>query len=217
MIAAPLHLMAVCLAWSCPKQPVGLSSFGDVVRLQATPAGHLLVQADANGTPIWLVVDTGATGSYLTRQAATRLKLKVMSEGKDVIVADGRRASSLYHFLPRLTIGRCTSYRLSIGAADLDLVGRVAADLGIVVDGVLGADILRRFNAVIDYHDRTMRLDPIWADHLTAMQGDWAATAFEDDGNPLDYLKRDNFRGIRLKVRGDLMTLDLGAVNLSSL
>jgi uncharacterized protein (TIGR03067 family) len=209
-------IAVVALACGAPRAVNCLPPFGDVIPLRVTAKGHLLVPAHANRTLVWLLLDTGATGTCLTTQAAERLKLKPAGEGGAVHVGDGGRLASRYYSLPQLALGRCADHRLLIEAADLKLVARCAADLGITVDGVLGAELLKRFNGVIDYGRRTLSLSPVWAGDLTAMQGEWVATGLEDDGQPL-WPKRGDLRGVRLVVHGDRMTLDLKAIGMPRL
>lgn len=207
-----LSIMAlVVLIASARTEPtrVNATAFSSMVPIRFTTKGHPVIGGQAGNVPVWLLLDTGATGSCLTLPAAKRLGLKGQNVWSPVGVADGRKVEGQYYLLPHLAFGRMVYHRLLIQAADLKLVSDLAPDLGVTLDGVLGGDVLRRGGAVIDYSRGEVRLTPDWAADLMLMQGVWAAVGFENDGRPIKQSTRDNFRKVRLVISGDHMRLNM--------
>jgi len=115
----------------------------------------ILVRASADGKPVLLVLDTGASRTILARELVrtgpTRLAPSSFS-------TDG----------PGLRVlGRYTEATLALGGRTWKNRGVVAMNMAEVsrafgrrIDGLLGQDLLREFGRVtIDFHARTLRLE----------------------------------------------------------
>ena len=162
---------AFLVAWGLPARVlvlaallVGFAPLGtvsaracDVRRLVWVPvrlqAGHPLVRARLDGRVAWFVLDTGADRTLLTPAAVRRLGLRLDPwVGTTTIGIGGteRHANAVARSLTlagvALRQARVTGgLSLSVGAIPGAGVG------GMVVDGVLGRDLLARFDLALDF------------------------------------------------------------------
>jgi hypothetical protein len=100
------------------------------------------------------IVDTGASGSALSADAAARFGISTTGTRMRTLGASGavraRQAS-----VRSLSIGGLALGRLSVAVIDLAPIEKA---LSRRIDGVLGTDVLRRFVVTIDYRGRTIAL-----------------------------------------------------------
>ena len=129
-----------------------------VIPLAVTGAGHLTVKGSANGHPVRFVVDTACPVTII--DSATYPKLT----GADPAAVGhtfypktlAYRAASTGS-VADLRIGGKPLGRVPVGVTALDTVlGRSQPD----AEGILGSDLLLRYNAVIDLKSGTLVLNP---------------------------------------------------------
>jgi len=122
--------------------------------------GHLEAVAIVNGTTITLIVDTGASGTVLDLEYSREL-------GFPLVVQDmqgggvGNAKIDIYHLdVEDLIIGDFQINHPQIYAIDLSHARENLRQHGIESDvhGILGADILDHYQAVIDYSTKTLFL-----------------------------------------------------------
>lgn len=121
---------------------------------------HLTVEMRVNGVPGRFILDTGAGRTVIDRAAQPRF-----DEGRAVVaggVATGAGGSGLaIAALPgsRLRIGAYRDDAFTVHFLSLDHVNAAFSQRGEApVDGVIGADVLVRGGAVIDYPDMRLYL-----------------------------------------------------------
>jgi hypothetical protein len=123
-----------------------------LVRFSREKSGHIAVVARLSGKPAKLIVDTGAGGTCIDVGALEQYKLKLS--------AKSRKGGGVGSVAMKMTT--VDSHDLSIGQVDLHEFKLLALDLSHVIAGlakakvegivgVLGADVLHRRQAVIDY------------------------------------------------------------------
>lgn len=129
------------------------------VSLKRTVTLHYKVQAKINGEKCWLIVDTGASTSCINQTEAENLKM--IPEGSD-IKATGAGASNLLTQISEnnlLQIGQWSMNRMPFIVMDLSHVNNGLAQAGeMPIIGILGADVLKKARAVIDYGRNCMYL-----------------------------------------------------------
>ncbi|MGE0039714.1 MAG: retropepsin-like aspartic protease, partial [Vicinamibacterales bacterium] len=114
----------------------------EVARL---PGGLLTVPVEVNAAgPLHLLLDTGSTRTMVTPAAAARLGLAVTAGARVVTPAGTREAGE--SLIGRLRFGPVTVTGLPVVVAPLDAIDAG----GLPLDGVLGADVLRRASLLID-------------------------------------------------------------------
>jgi hypothetical protein len=133
---------------ACRKLPVELSG-GTRAPLKVT-RGHLVVRAEADGHPLRLVLDTGASITAITKATATRLG--IASSGATPV--NGRIVPT--GLVRRLSIAEADHADIRVAVVDLLEIEHRRA----YVDGVLGLDVLGRHDLVIDFRDRELRFHP---------------------------------------------------------
>ena len=153
-------------------------AFAAPVRMPARIADGLIVvpvQVSGAGT-LPFVLDTGATGTLVDEGLAAQLGLSFSSPALQVTAAGSRLVRTLA--LPRLEVGGVAAEGLEVVALPLDELRRIDP----TIRGVLGQDVLRRTNWLIDYGRREVvsdeggRLAPSGGESLPVV---WA------DGRPM--------------------------------
>lgn len=99
------------------------------------------------------VVDTGSTDVVLDTHVVRRLSLPTMTDSA-VFVTHGMAVTSTT--VPSLDFGPIHAGQMAVISSDLS---RIGAQLGIRVDVVIGMNLLRRSNFVIDYKARVLRFE----------------------------------------------------------
>ncbi len=116
------------------------------IELKREPNGHFYAEVEINGTPVHMLVDTGASGIALSREDARKAGIATSIGMNDVI---GQGAAGSVHgefvLIDRIALGRASSEHMP--AAVLDSGGQ----------SLLGQDFLRKF-ASVEIHGDTMRL-----------------------------------------------------------
>lgn len=112
----------------------------------------LLIDVKVNGQgPFPFVVDTGASGTGLSRQLAERLGLG-SGEQQDLLGCGGTVNAETVR-VNELRVGPLRMENLPVFVADLSAV---AGKAGAEIDGILGYDFLHHWRVLIDYPGRTL-------------------------------------------------------------
>ncbi len=130
-----------------------------IVPFKREKSGHITVVAHLSGQPVRLVVDTGAGGTCIHSALLEEYGLKLTGKARK----GGGVGSSA------MTMATVAVHDLALEDVDLSSFKLTALDLTHVVAGlakakveaivgVLGADVLHRRNAVIDYARSVMLL-----------------------------------------------------------
>ena len=127
------------------------------VQLHRLATGHFMIAGTADSIPLTFIIDTGASHTILDRNRSDRFA---------VVLADrNHRASGLGvtgqqvsgGVLSRVSLGPIQLDSLPVAVLDLSHINLALRQMGIEpVDGIIGADMLARKPAVIDYG--TLRL-----------------------------------------------------------
>jgi clan AA aspartic protease (TIGR02281 family) len=139
--------------------PAYLTSLGYIeVPFTVTRVKHIVIQARVNEEDVILVVDTGASRTCIAESSVARLGL-----------VSGRIEKTADLSLPKKTAALSNLESLEIGALRMENVEAWIVDFSYInmivqlkgeesCDGLLGADILLRKSAVIDYKCRKLYL-----------------------------------------------------------
>jgi predicted aspartyl protease len=112
----------------------------------------LLVDVRVNGQgPFQFVVDTGASGTGLSRRLAERLRLGD-GEQRTALGAGGAVSAETVR-VRELQVGPLRMENLPVFVTDLSAI---AGKAGAEIDGILGYDFLHRWRVLIDYPGQTL-------------------------------------------------------------
>lgn len=129
---------------------------GERLRFERDQArGALVVRASLNGRgPFLLRIDTGSPEIVLGRTLARELGLAIDAGGDAGATVGERPVRFDYAVLDSLTLGATALHGVPVAVSDHPGLGDAAG-----VRGTLGFEALRRFRFVIDFPDRTLRLE----------------------------------------------------------
>lgn len=111
----------------------------------------LLAGVSVNGQPVNLIVDTGAVGTFVTPQAASRVGLPITSTFDTGVNGVGGRRHFDHGLARHLDIGSLHVPNTPIEVADIGLPPAQPP-----IDGLLGIDLLNRFDLDIDLARRRL-------------------------------------------------------------
>jgi hypothetical protein len=122
---------------------------------------HLLVEVKVGRSRYKVVLDTGASKTVFDQTMLAQAHTNVNVQSTDRLSA-GLGTLTMQSFtavLPELKIGRLKLPDFEVAVLDLSTINQAYAQLNHPqVLGVLGGDILMRYNAVIDYGKQKMSL-----------------------------------------------------------
>ena len=129
------------------------------VKLELTKTNHFSLKARINGTEGTFILDTGASNTCISVEKA---ELFVSNSKESEIKAAGAGATNMDTSISSnntIEIGLWKKQRQQIVLFDLVHVNEaLTAHESTAVDGIIGADILRKNHAVIDYSTNTLFL-----------------------------------------------------------
>ncbi|RZN82067.1 MAG: acid protease [Winogradskyella sp.] len=131
------------------------------IKLKLTKTNHFEIRATINGVKGRFILDTGASSSCVGFEAIEQFNLKVVDSE---IKAVGAGASGMETKLSKsntVKIGKWKKHRIALVLFNLTHVndGLVNHDAD-KVDGIIGADILKKGKGIIDYDKKYLYLLP---------------------------------------------------------
>jgi clan AA aspartic protease (TIGR02281 family) len=133
--------------------PAYLKSLGYLeVPFTVTRVNHIVVHARVNGEDVVLIVDTGASRTCIAETSAERLGLTPGRVEKVAVSFALPKKTRAVSKLKTLDIGSLHLTNVETWLVDFSYINMIVQMKGEeFCDGVLGADILKRTAAVIDY------------------------------------------------------------------
>lgn len=124
-----------------------------------SPTGHLLVKGNLNNYEALWIIDTGANYTCIDLQSAEN-KVLPLTLSDELASGVGNSTIARYETtIERLYIGDFLLEARPVAAIDLTHVNEILLLQGTnSIDGVIGNDILRQFNAIINYAEQTLTL-----------------------------------------------------------
>lgn len=128
-------------------------------KLNLTKTNHFEIKATLNGVKGRFILDTGASNSCVGFEAVDNFKLKVKDSN---ILAAGAGAINMETKMSnknKVKIGKWESNKIVLVLFNLTHVNTALINhKSKPVDGIIGADILKKANAVIDYEKKYLYL-----------------------------------------------------------
>jgi len=129
------------------------------IKLKLTKTNHFEIKASINGVKGRFILDTGASSSCVGFEAIDRFNLKVKDSE---IKAVGAGASNMMTKISKsnnLKIGKWQKNRIVLILFNLSHVNTGLVNHNAeAVDGIIGADILKKGRAIIDYEKKYLYL-----------------------------------------------------------
>ncbi|NRD24343.1 clan AA aspartic protease [Winogradskyella litoriviva] len=129
------------------------------IKLKFTKTNHFEIKASINGIKGRFILDTGASNSCVGFEAIERFNLKVKDSK---IKAVGAGASDMLTQISKsntIKVGKWKKNKLSIILFNLSHVNNGLINHNAEpVDGIIGADVLKKGKAIIDYEKKYLYL-----------------------------------------------------------
>ena len=130
-----------------------------VIKLEYTLTNHFEIDASINGISGKFIVDTGASNSCLGFDSIEKFKL--LAEDSEVKAAGAGAIDMLTQVSKKnsITIGKWSRQNIPLVLFDLTHVNNALLQQSAEpVDGIIGADILKKGKAIIDYERKKLYL-----------------------------------------------------------
>jgi len=122
------------------------------IPLQKLKSGHYKFSLKINGVKGTFILDTGASTSCIDTSIANRFQLKTETSDVKAAGAGATGMDTLASHYNNLTIGSKQIHNISVVLFDLSHVNLALTQVNEApIDGILGADLLKKLRAVIDY------------------------------------------------------------------
>jgi len=126
-------------------------------KLRLTKTKHLWCAARINGKNAVLLVDTGASNSCIHSELQEHFELILKGEPFDAAGASAGKMKATLTSKCKLELSKDSADKHAFVLLDLNHVNQTLQNQGTrKIDGILGADFLKRKKAVIDYGERML-------------------------------------------------------------
>ncbi|AEH00568.1 retropepsin-like aspartic protease [Lacinutrix sp. 5H-3-7-4] len=132
------------------------------IKLKLTKTNHFEIKAKVNGVKGLFILDTGASSSCIGFKDIERFKLA--AKDSDIKAAGAGATDMLTQIASKNTImiGRWKKTKVNLVLFDLTHVNTALTTHNAKpVNGIIGADILKKGKAIIDYNKKYLYLKPI--------------------------------------------------------
>ena len=122
------------------------------VKLHFISSNHYKVIAKINGVKGNFILDTGASTTFVSKDLKNKFKLSLEESQIKASGAGSEQIDAFVSHKNQLKFGRWYVDKCTIALIDLNPINSAftAANLA-TVDGIIGADILKKGKAIIDY------------------------------------------------------------------
>ena len=131
----------------------------EAIKLGRFITGHLYLTAKVNGTTAIFVLDTGAGSTVMEEKRESKFNLATSLSEIKAVGAGGSNLALKEASIQNFKIENYVLRNYKIHLMSLDHINNAFKQVGIAeIDGVIGADILTRGKAVIDYENLILYL-----------------------------------------------------------
>jgi predicted aspartyl protease len=129
------------------------------IKLKLTKTNHFEIKAQINGVKGRFILDTGASSSCVGFEAIERFNLKVKDSEIKAVGAGASNMATKISKSNNLKIGKWKKNRVALILFNLTHVNEGLINHSAEpVDGIIGADILKKGKAIIDYEKKYLYL-----------------------------------------------------------
>lgn len=129
------------------------------IKLSTSTTNHYAVKMKINGKTGRFILDTGASNTCIAISEAAYFKLNTTESKVKATGAGTNNMPTLTSKKNKINIGKWKSNKASVIVIDLSHVNEALANHSAsTVSGILGADILKKGKAIIDYENHRLYL-----------------------------------------------------------
>ncbi|CAN5298060.1 hypothetical protein BH20VER2_BH20VER2_05420 [soil metagenome] len=129
------------------------------IPMQVSPGYNLYVDSRLNGKRAKLLVDTGAFGTLLHHRFVRQMRVPLRDSPFNSAGVNLKNRGVQLATISRFSVGSVNMRDKQVGVIDLEgLIRTGLLDASPPVAGLLGAEILQRYNGIIDFGTRTLYL-----------------------------------------------------------
>lgn len=122
------------------------------IQLDKLLTGHLYLTAEVNDTTALFILDTGAGATVMEEKRESKFNLTTSSTENEAVGAGGSNLALKEASIQNFKIGNYVLHDFGVYLMNLDHINNAFKQDGLTeIDGVIGADILTKGKAVIDY------------------------------------------------------------------
>ena len=124
-----------------------------------TNSNHIVIKCKVNSIDSRLLVDTGASNSCINYLSANKFKMNFKTSNENASSATNKIKETFYSNNNILEIEDLKKNNFEVILFDMTHINNSLTEKGIsTVDGIIGSDILKELNAIIDYKKKTISL-----------------------------------------------------------
>lgn len=125
------------------------------VKLKFTKTNHFEIKATINGIKGRFILDTGASSSCVGFEAIERFNLSVRDSEIKAVGAGASNMTTKISAINELKIGKWKKKKVALILFNLTHVNEgLISHNASPVDGIIGADVLKKGKAIIDYEKK---------------------------------------------------------------
>lgn len=129
------------------------------IKLRKTKTNHFELKAKVNGVKGRFILDTGASNTCVDFELAEHFKLNVEESDTKAAGAGATEMLTKQALEVKIKIGKWRYNNLHLVLLDLTHVNTALIDhLAEPIEGIIGADVLKRGKAIIDYEKKYLYL-----------------------------------------------------------
>lgn len=129
------------------------------IKFKITKTQHLLIKVTLNGVKGNFILDTGASNCCIGFESIAYFNLATSESKTKAAGAGGTGMETLVSKENEIKIGRWKQKDLALVVFDLSHVNEALQDYKVkAVHGIIGADVLQKGKAIIDYHNHCFYL-----------------------------------------------------------
>ncbi|HON20772.1 MAG TPA: retropepsin-like aspartic protease [Bacteroidales bacterium] len=133
----------------------------EIIELEDKHNLHPIIEAKINVNPIRLVIDTGASHTCIDKKEVKSLLKNKNNISSDIVMGIGnKKMRNTIVTIQELQLGEVIIKDYPVVALKISHINKMLKILGLKpINGLLGSDLLYKYNAVIDYKNSCLTLN----------------------------------------------------------
>ncbi len=133
----------------------------EIIQLEDENNLHPIIEAKINGKTVRLVIDTGASHTCIDKKEVKSLLKNKDNASNDIVMGIGsKKMKNTIININEIQLGELVINNYSIVVLKISHINKILKMLNLKpINGLLGSDILYKYNAVIDYKNSCLTLN----------------------------------------------------------